>query len=164
MITLLGLCLSLGLGAGLIGWGFFTGGFPLAGVLMFLFGMVCLVTQFKWQWAASLGFFFLSISAAFGLLFNYSVLLMFSGAVLQLAGWDLSAFHHHIRSSSNDDHRARLEQTHFSRLALVLGVGIGMSLLAGLLHLKINFEWGALLLVIGALGVSVLLRRLWRSD
>jgi hypothetical protein len=164
MTTLIGLCLGLGLATGLIGWEFFIGGFPLAGILLVLFGMVCLVAQFKWQWMASLAFFVLSLFAAVGVLFNYSVLLMFAAMVLLLAGWDLSAFHHRLRLSAKDDNLWQLERAHFSRFGPVLVLGIGMGLLAVLLHLKINFEWGALLLLIGTLGVSVLLRRLWHRE
>jgi hypothetical protein len=89
---------------------------------------------------------------------------MFSAEILLLLGWDLSGFYHRMRLSAEDDNWKQLERTHIFRLVPIIALGIGLSLWAAALQLKITFEWGTLLLVIGALGVSVLLRRLWRSD
>ncbi len=98
--------------------------------------------------------------AALGLLVRATSLQMLLGATLALASWDLVLLEHTLTGSSSSSPQAltRLINLHYSRLALILGLGLLITVAGRLIHLQLPLV-GVVLLVILAL---FSLDRVWR--
>ena len=163
MKLFVGLCLSIGLGTTLLAWGYYAGGHQSAGLALALFGIIWLAAQYKWHWVASVGFFAFTLFAGLGIIIGLPVVLMFASAVFALLAWDLGEFHHRRKLAAKEDETHTLTLAHLTRLGIALTVGIIAALLALTNNINFSFEWGALLLLAGALGIAMLVGRLRRN-
>ncbi len=98
-------------------------------------------------------------AAAGGMLAGALALLMMPGAVLALAGWDLSLFAAEQKGSAPGKTLPLLESKHYRSLALALGSGLLAAVAGSLIHLQIPFIG----MVILALLAIFSLDRIWKS-
>jgi hypothetical protein len=133
-------------------------------IALALLGIAWTLAQFKWRWVSSLGFALITLLVILGVIFNLSALLLASAEVSAFIAWDLAEFFNRVRQASPKDDIGKLEQKHFTRLGLVLVAGVGSALLVRLVKVRFSFEVGALLVLAGIWGVSILVGRMRRNE
>lgn len=140
-----------------VGAGFALGGVWFAAAGVALVSIAWLGAELRgWGWAAHLGFLLFIFAAGAGIFFELGELLFIAGAVLTLAGWDLSAFQARLRLAAGGDDTARLETRHLAWLGVVSGAGFLLILAAQWIRLPLTFGWGALLAVVTVTALSQL--------
>jgi len=149
------------LGFGLTALAFASGGKPwLAAVLLLFAGFWVYASLRRWDWSVTLGLFVAYGFIAAGFLLDLSPALLFPAAFLLLAGWDLSGMQARLRLADPGEDTTPLQVRHLLRLVLTLLVGAGFVWAALTLHLKLSFEWTALLAILVAFGLGRLVSRL----
>lgn len=147
-----------------IAGGTFLVGLPALGAVALAGGGVWLIGLLRgWKWLAAPMLLLLSgaAAAAFWLASPAALetVLLLGGALSAFLAWDLTDFEARIRLAGDAD-RPRLERVHLSRLGLVVGGSIFLFLLALTVEIRLNFEWTALLALIGAGGIGYLVGRI----
>ncbi len=116
-----------------------------------------------WKGMAAPMLFLLSGAAAAAFLLaapsTVETALLLGGGLAAFLAWDLTDFDARLALAEASD-RPRLERAHFSRLGLVVGSSVLLILLALTLAVKLNFEWTALLVLIGAGGLGYLVSQI----
>jgi hypothetical protein len=110
-------------------------------------------------WLATLALVSAAAQVTVGMLAGASPYLMFPGAILALASWDLTLFDHYLARNAGGPMADRLVRKHYASLALVMGVGLIALAADQLVRLQIPF----LLMVVLAIGLTFFLERAWRS-
>lgn len=145
--------------------GYLLEGFWLGSVLVFLpFALWVAGAFLGWPRVGQVGFVALSLASAIGFGWEISPGLMLIGFCFNLAAWDLQRLAFRL---IQNEHVAVLENAHLSRLAVVLGIGGSLAVLAliasSLIQLRINLV-AAVLLVLGfGLAFSLAVSRLRRE-
>ena len=122
-----------------------------------------LAARLSWSWAAWPGLLVLAAAAAGGILLGFSPLLMAFSLLGILSAWDLQDFNRRLRKAAPGDDLRGLEKSHLLRLALLDTSGLALMLAAVNLHIRINFEWVFLLVLVLVLGMLELVKRLRRG-
>jgi hypothetical protein len=156
------ICLILSIA--LLATGYFVDGkyLPALGVLGFgiawTIGLVLC-----WTWIpplALLGFY--GIAAA-GLFVDLSPALMIPAACFALLAWDLTGFNDHLRLASPDDDIFLLEKRHLVRLLPIALVGVLLSAVALIMHLKPSFELMVILVFFSVWALGQVIGRLLKK-
>ncbi|MBN1305196.1 MAG: hypothetical protein JXA13_12240 [Anaerolineales bacterium] len=158
-MTLTALIISLTLGMGSLAWGYYTSGFHrLALVLALLVVFWGGSLWRRWYWFSSLGLLAAVGAAAYGMWIDLSAGLnwMIAGVAGVLIAWDLTDFLRRLYLGARDDHSRSLERGHIAR-AVILGVaGMLLGSIPLVINLKFSFEWGVLLVLVAAFGITQL--------
>ena len=96
--------------------------------------------------------------AAVGLCAGAAPVLMFLGATLALAGWDLASWESFMAGGLPATTAARLERKHYAYLALPLGSGLLAAILGRMVHFELPFGILVILASLALLGVD----QVWR--
>lgn len=135
-----------------------------AGALFVLFLLWAVGVSRRWDWVHTPALYLVFGGAAAGLFLDLNPVLLFAGAFLSLAGWDLANFSARLRLAGPGADAAGLQSRHFLRLGLALGFGAAAVLAALGLHLRLSFGWAAALSLLAALGLGRLVRSLLKRE
>ncbi len=109
----------------------------------------------KIYWASSIAFIAVILGAAYGVWNNFTTIWMLLGALGGLLGWDLSDFARRLRFVTRTDDIPDMERRHLARVGVVAALGIGISLLSLVIHVKrLAFEVAVGLILLAALGLT----------
>jgi hypothetical protein len=119
--------------------------------------LVWLAWLFAARWPTSLMLAASVGLAAAGLCVGASPHLMLPGATLALASWDIARWDSFIASGLSIDIESRLEQKHYTSLALALVPGLLAAMAGQLIHLQIPFGVVVIVALLALLGID----RIW---
>ena len=139
-------------------------GQPSALILVFLVGVIWLLTALRGRLKAGTVCFVLSslLSMLAALRSPGALVLIIS--ITALAAWDLSRFNAQLREIDPAEAAARIEKLHLKRLGYTLAAGLGAGLLAIYLRVHLSFTMAVVLGFAGLLVTSFVISRLFISD
>jgi hypothetical protein len=158
--------ISLILGMGSLAWGFYTSGHPKLALLPILLAVLWAASLWRrWYWFASLGLLVAVTAAAYGMWLGAEAVMnwMIAGAVGNLIAWDLTDFIRRLYLGAREDHSRSLERGHLARAAILAVVGMLVGSIPLIINLQFSFEWGVLLVLVAAFGVTQLVSWLRRG-
>jgi uncharacterized membrane protein YdbT with pleckstrin-like domain len=136
-------------------WGYYEAGYPLIARLLAGFGLLWLVTQVRrWRWFSGAGFLITLLAAAVGQWIGAAIGWMVVGVVGGLLSWDLGEFRHRLAYADEDDDIHGLERRHLARVTIVAVIGTLLGTLVMVVQVRFTLEWGILLGIVAAWGVS----------
>lgn len=150
--------------AALVSVGSIVGGYLMAGFRMVLLAPFCLALLWiiarrrSRSWGASILFAAVVFLAGFGITEGLSFILMLTGIVAGLASWDLMLFDADMQRERPGEPNASTNRYHLKWLALALGVGWLISVLATNLELRLPFMVVALLALFSVFGLTTAIR------
>lgn len=154
-MTVAALAFSIIISIGSLAWGYAAAGFDIIARWILIFGVLWLFTQWRgWGWFSSAGLFFVILTSAFGLWFDFTPGWLFCGAIFALLAWDMTDFRRRLRFLSVDDNMRGMERRHIARVSLLSLAGLLLASIAMLVRVQFTFEWGALLVIVIVLGLS----------
>ena len=155
-MTLFVLLFSIIFGIGSLAFGYY-----LAGIMIFVrwilfVGALWLIAALqRWRWFAYFGLAFTLSFALLGLWFlNFSPGWMFAGAIGGLAAFNLTFFWNRVRLIESDEGRRGFESPHLRRISFLIMLGMILSSLTMLVKKQFSIEWGIVLVVMIALGLT----------
>jgi len=135
-------------------------GYVLHAIAIALFGVVWLVLhsvgRMRFAW---LVFFLFSLVSLLLTWLEVSRWVALTGILTALLAWDLTAFEEKLHGIPPEDTRP-MESAHFTRLALVFGVGLAGIVASGFIQVNITFGLALTLALLSIWGVSALVYRL----
>jgi len=138
-----------------LAWGYYEAGYPLIARLLAGFGLLWLVTQVRrWRWFSGAGFLVTLLAAAVGQWIGAAIGWMVVGVVGGLLTWDLGEFRHRLAYAAEDDDIRGLERRHLARVTIVAVIGTLLGTLVMVVQVRFTLEWGILLGIVAAWGVS----------
>jgi hypothetical protein len=153
--------LSIAVGAGVLTYGLAVNGFTVQGILVALLGAAWLVLHLRrntrFTDAAFILFGLISAGVIWAGVLHWLAL---AGMVFSLLAWDLTAFEARLERTSNREDAVRMEWAHFIRLGLVIGLGVGGVIIAGVIKVNLTLGSALILAVVGIWGISTLVYRL----
>jgi hypothetical protein len=171
-MTRLSLFASIGASAALMSWAW--AGYGGVAVGIALLGLLWIIAEARrWRAAAFVGLFLAAVGAAAGEWQRLSPVLLLLSLGLALATWDLSDFSRRLDLGAKDEHRGSqqlddrraLVRRHLFWLGLILSIGVGSSAIALQVRaVRFKFEVAAVLVLLGAWGVTQLILRLRKSN
>ncbi len=136
-----------------------SGRIPYA-VVIALLGAAWLVLhvrgKIRFAWIAFVLFSLISLLLTW---FGTSHWFVLTGLLMSLLAWDLTIFEAKLHNIPVEDVR-KMETAHFTRLALVIGLGLAGILAAGFIQVNLTFGVAIILVLLGIWGVSTLVYRL----
>lgn len=82
------------------------------------------------------------------------------GMIFALLAWDLTAFEVRLIATSDPKDVRRMELAHFTRLALVIGLGLAGAIVSDLIEVEMTLGWALIFALLGIWGISTLVYRL----
>jgi hypothetical protein len=152
-------------GAGLVAAAFAFAGllWPVILIMVFFIFWGIALTR-GWDWVHSPCLVIIFCIDAFGLFLGLSSILLFTGAFLSLAGWDLADLSPRLRFTGSTDDLRGLQNRHLLRLGLTLALGLGLVLVAVNLKFHIGFGWVAIISLLAALGLGKMVSSLLKIN
>lgn len=153
--------LSIAAAAGLLTFGLAMHGFINQGIIVALLGVAWLVLHLRrntrYTDAAFILFGLISVGVIWAGVTHWLAL---AGMVFSLLAWDLTAFEARIDRTSNREDATRMEMAHFARMGLVIGLGMGGVVVAGVIKVNLTLGSALVLAIVGIWGISTLVYRL----
>ena len=163
-MTTIILFLSLLLTAAALSLGAAELGLQLAVLGVLVFFLIWLVALLRrWNWFSSIGLLAPVAAAGFGLWIGLAAGWALAAVLGALLAWDLTDLRARLHVAAPSDDLRPLERGHLGRLGLILLVGMLLASVAMIAQLRFSFEWGVLLALAGALGVTQLIGWLRRG-
>jgi hypothetical protein len=160
-MTRYAILLSIVAGAGVLTYGLAIQGFINEGIIVALLGVAWLVLHLRRNTRFIDAAFILFGLISTGVIWaGVPHLLALAGMVFSLLAWDLTAFESRLERTSNREDAARMEWAHFARLVLVIGLGVGGVIIAGVIKVNLTLGSALLLAIVGIWGISTLVYRL----
>ncbi|MCC6500217.1 MAG: hypothetical protein IT313_08130 [Anaerolineales bacterium] len=155
-MTLIAFIFSVVLGCGSLAYGYSQSGItePVRGFVWL--GVLWLLAHWKrLDWVSSIAFLITICSALYGVWNGLASIWMLLGALGGLLGWDLSDFARRLRFVTRTDDIPDMERRHLARVGVVAALGIGISFLSLVIHVKrLAFEVAVGLILLAALGLT----------
>ncbi|MCX6068706.1 MAG: hypothetical protein NT121_23650 [Chloroflexi bacterium] len=155
--------ITLGFSSLAIGW-MMAGFWSIGLILLILLPVSLFLVKRKFSPAAALVLSLTVFAAAIGLWRGLSLFLALTAVLCALAAWDFDSFSRRLSFAPAQDEPQLLERQHLLWLSLVLILSVGISWLALSIHIKFNFEWAILLVVVMFSGISALVSWLRRKE
>jgi hypothetical protein len=153
--------LSIAAGAGVLTYGLVVNGYVVQGSIIALLGAVWLALHLRKNTRFTDAAFILFGLISAGVIWaGVSHWLALAGMVFSLLAWDLTAFEARLEKISNREDAARMAWSHFARLVLVIGFGVGGVIVAGVIKVNLTLGSALLLAIVGIWGISTLVYRL----
>ena len=153
------------LGAGMVSMAFmYAGQFWIAGLVLFSFIIITFMSARRMDWIHSPSLFLIIGFIVVGLFQNLEPVLLYSGLICSLAGWDLADFSIRIRQVEQQNNVGELLRSHLVRLGKVLAVGIGIMIVAFNLKVTPAFAWVSVMAILVTIGLGSLVSRLIKHD
>lgn len=160
-MTRAGIFLSVVAGSGVMVYGLVVFGFIVPGVLVALLSIAWLVLYFRgWLRLADAAFFLHGCIAMGSIWAGVQPWLGLAGITFSLIAWDLMSFDLRLKPIKNHADKTRMEAAHFTRLGVVIGLGLAGAFAAGLIQVKLTLGSALILALIGIWGISTLVYRL----
>jgi hypothetical protein len=158
------LIINIILCVGSLAWGYGQSGRESFALWILIFGAVWLIALWRrLAWFASVGLLASILAAALGLWLGLSPAWMLAGILFGLMAWDLTEFRRRLSLAFFEDDLVGLERRHLLRIYLLLLAALLLSSIALTARVKFSFEWGLLLAIVTALGITHLIRWLRNS-
>jgi hypothetical protein len=143
------------LSTGLLAWGYVSGGEWVTALALLGLGVLWIAAE-TWhqKWFSPAAAAVLALVSAVGLSYGLPALTVFASAALGLAAWDLSVYLQRIRLASPDDDIPGLEGRHLLWLAMITGTGFLLSVLSGLVPVRLSFGWMLLLVLVAVYALA----------
>lgn len=152
--------MSILLGAGILTYTLASVGFTSQPVFVALLGIAWFVLHVRRKDRFSWIFFFLfSLTSIFVVWVGASKWLAIASLVFTLLAWDLSAFGSKLEGIPAEDVGV-MEQSHFTRLVFVLGLGLVGLIVAGFVPVELSLGSALMITLLGIWGVSTLVYHL----
>ena len=136
------------------GWAL-SGNWPV-GLFLVLLPLGLLLLKRIFPAALSLALALAVFLAAFGLWRELNLPLAVGGVLCVLAAWDLEHFSRQLVFANAENGQPLIERQHLLQLGVVLGLGLGISVLSQSIRIVFNFEWAVVLAVVTFAGISSL--------
>jgi hypothetical protein len=85
---------------------------------------------------------------------NWQLILLYLAALFSYLSWDMADFYFRMRQASLEDNITKIENRHLDRLAIVTFLGVILSVVTLLVHIKLSFEWMVVLLLFAVWGIG----------
>lgn len=152
--------MSILLGAGILTYTLASAGFTSQTVFVALLGVAWFVLHARRMDRFTWIFFFLfSLVSIFVVWVGASKWLAIASLVFTLLAWDLSAFGSKLEGIPAEDVKV-MEQSHFTRLAFVFGLGLVGLIVAGFVPVNLSLGSALMITLLGIWGVSTLVYHL----
>jgi hypothetical protein len=153
--------LSIMAGAGVLTYGLVIHGFVTQGIIVALLGVAWLVLHLRRNTRfTDVAFILFGLVSAGVVWAGVNHWLALAGMIFSLLAWDLIAFETRLEKISNREDAARMTWAHFIRLGLVIGLGVGGVIIAGVIKVNLTLGSALLLAIVGIWGISTLVYRL----
>ncbi len=153
------------LGAGMVSMAFMSAGqFWIAGLVIISFIIITFMSARRMDWIHSPSLILIIGFAAVGLFQNLEPILLYSGVICSLAGWDLADFSTRIHQVGEENTLGKLQKSHLVRLGKVLAVVIGIMIVAFNLKLTTPFAWVSVMAILVTIGLGRLVSRLLKHE
>jgi|HigsolmetaAR201D_1030396.scaffolds.fasta_scaffold07843_3 hypothetical protein len=149
----------------LLALGYGLGGQWLGILVSVLMGGLWVVAQHQgWRSIEALGLLVTFGLAAVGVLLELNSFTMLLGIAAGIAAWDIDRFRQRMRAVSTVEDEDALIRHHLQRLAIGLGIGTVLSLIAMGIRIPLGFGWVALIAFLAMFGLSQAIRILNRTN
>lgn len=155
---------SVLVGFGALGWEYAVQGHMAAMRWILLLGGIWLIAQWRrWKWFPHVAFFFIILTAAYGLWIGLSFEWMMIGAIGGLLAWDLSDFMRRLGYAGRSDDVYGMRRRHLARVGIVAGLGGLLAFVTMVVHVRLSFEIAVGLVILTVLGLTRLVNTLRRN-
>jgi hypothetical protein len=142
-------------------YAFVSYGLTIQGIAIVLLGAVWLAFHLRGLTRfTGFAFFLFGILPVFALWIGASIWISLAGMILSLLAWDLTAFEERLKQTTDRGDIRRMELAHFTRLALVTGLGAAGVAFSTLIQIDLTLGSALIFALLGIWGVSALVYRL----
>lgn len=147
--------------ASVMTYAFVSHGLAIQGITTALLGMAWLVFHLRGLTRfTGFAFFLFGILSVFALWVGASIWISLAAMVLALLAWDLTAFEERLNQITDRDDIHRMELAHFTRLAIVIGLGAAGVAFSTLIQIDLTLGSALVFALLGIWGISSLVYRL----
>lgn len=152
------------LGAGMVSMAFILADkYWIAGLILISFIIITFIASKRMAWIDSPSLFLIVGFAVVGLFLDMEPVLLYSGVICSLAGWDLADFSARIHLGGQENSLDELQKSHLVRLGKVLAVGICIMVVASTINLTPAFGWVSVLAILSTIGLGRLVSQLLKD-